>query len=209
MTLTEFHDLFGEAKRVWKAGGWGMNALAFNAMVMYGMGTIIFLKLIAKGLFASPTWAWQRWKRYGGRARGTLGQVIRDAMACHSLEEMEHFFDSIRSDELKPFERDLRVMKVSVTAAPLLGLLGTVTGMLATFNALATGGGGEKTMSMIASGISEALITTEAGLVLALSGLMFQYVLVRQHERFATHIEHVATLCMQEWRRAMERGERT
>jgi biopolymer transport protein ExbB len=123
-------------------------------------------------------------------------------MACRSLDEMEHFFDSVRNDELSPFERDLRVMKVSVTTAPLLGLLGTVTGMLATFNALATGGGGDKTMGMIASGISEALITTEAGLVLALSGLMFQYTLVRQHDRFGTHIEHVATLCMQEWRRA-------
>jgi biopolymer transport protein ExbB len=201
MILTAFNLLFAEAKEVWVAGGWGMNALAFNALVLYGMGAFVFMKLIAKGLFASPEWAWRRWKRQGGRARGTLGQIIRDAMASRSLEEMEHFFDSVRNDELSPFERDLRVMKVSVTTAPLLGLLGTVTGMLATFNALATGGGGDKTMGMIASGISEALITTEAGLVLALSGLMFQYVLMRQHDRFGTHIEHVATLCMQEWRR--------
>jgi biopolymer transport protein ExbB len=201
MILAAFNGLFREAKEVWVAGGWGMNALAFNAVVMYGMGCFVFMKLVAKGLFASPEWAWRRWKRLGGRARGTLGQIIRDGMASRSLEEMEHFFDSVRNDELSPFERDLRVMKVSVTTAPLLGLLGTVTGMLATFNALATGGGGDKTMGMIASGISEALITTEAGLVLALSGLMLQYVLMRQHDRFGTHIEHVATLCMQEWRR--------
>jgi biopolymer transport protein ExbB len=201
MTAAAFQRTIVEAQEVWTAGGWGMNALAFNAVVLYGMGAFVFLRLVAKGLFASPERAWRRWKHEGGRSRGTLGLIIRDAMASRSLEEMEHFFDSVRNDELSPFERDLRVMKVSVTTAPLLGLLGTVTGMLATFNALATGGGGDKTMGMIASGISEALITTEAGLVLALSGLMFQYVLVRQHDRFGTHIEHVATLCMQEWRR--------
>ncbi|MDQ7087725.1 MAG: MotA/TolQ/ExbB proton channel family protein [Acidobacteriota bacterium] len=72
---------------------------------------------------------------------------------------------------LAPFERDLRFMKRCVSSAPLLGLLGTVTGMLTTFAALASGSGGEKTMSMIAGGISEALITTETGLVIALPGL--------------------------------------
>jgi biopolymer transport protein ExbB len=192
--------MMAEARDVWVSGGWGMIPLAFNGLVLYGMGAFVLLKLASKGLFASPERAWRRW-RGARRARGTLDGIIRAAMRCRTLEEMEHFFDSIRNDEVSPFERDLRVMKVSVTTAPLLGLLGTVTGMLATFNALATGGGGDQTMGMIASGISEALITTETGLVLALSGMMFQYVLTRQHDRFGTNIEHVASLCMQEWRR--------
>lgn len=54
--------------------------------------------------------------------------------------------------------------------------------MLATFGALASGSGGDKTMGMIADGISEALITTETGLIIALSGLFFQYQLTRGHE---------------------------
>jgi biopolymer transport protein ExbB/TolQ len=45
----------------------------------------------------------------------------------------------LRATEVAPFERDLRVMKICVGAAPLLGLFGTVTGMLATFGALASG----------------------------------------------------------------------
>jgi biopolymer transport protein ExbB len=196
-------ELIAEAQAVWASGGWGMTALAVNGLVIFGMGTLVLIKLASKGLFASPGRAWRRWLRDPQSARGTLGKVIREAMAGRSLEEAEHYFDSVRSDELGPFERDLRVMKVSVTTAPLLGLLGTVTGMLATFNALATGGGGDKTMGMIAGGISEALITTETGLVLALTGLMFQYVLTRQHDRFGTHIEHVASLCLQELRQRL------
>lgn len=201
MNASDFTELVARAREVWQSGGWGMTALAVNGMVIFGMGALILLKLASKGIFASPARAWRRWQASGRRAGGTFGRVIREAMQSRSLEEMEHYFDAVRNDEISPFERDLRVMKVSVTTAPLLGLLGTVTGMLATFNALATGGGGDKTMGMIASGISEALITTETGLVLALSGLMFQYVLVRQHDRFNKNVEHVLTLCMQEWRR--------
>ena len=75
-------------------------------------------------------------------------------------------------------------MKVTVSTAPLLGLLGTVTGMLATFDALAAGSGGDKTMDLVAGGISEALITTETGLVIALPGLFFQFILARKRERY-------------------------
>ena len=100
--------------------------------------------------------------------------------------EFEHF----RTNEIAPFERDLKFMKTSITAAPLLGLLGTVTGMLSTFNALAIGSGGQKTMGLVAKGISEALITTETGLVIALLGLFFQYLLSGQYERYKNLIAH-------------------
>jgi biopolymer transport protein ExbB len=67
---------------------------------------------------------------------------------------------------------------------------------LMTFNGLARGGGGEQTMGIISKGISEALITTEAGLVLALTGVFIQFFLNRQHQRFDKVVTHVETLCM-------------
>jgi biopolymer transport protein ExbB len=88
-------------------------------------------------------------------------------------------------------------MKVCVSAAPLLGLLGTVTGMLATFGALASGSGGDKTMGLVASGISEALVTTETGLIIALPGLFFQYQLSRQLDRYKAFLAHLQTVCTQ------------
>ena len=56
---------------------------------------------------------------------------------------MHDAFDEIRAREIEPFVKDLKLMKIAVSAAPLVGLLSTVTGMLATFNALAAGSGGQ------------------------------------------------------------------
>jgi biopolymer transport protein ExbB len=77
----------------------------------------------------------------------------------------------------------------------LLGLFGTVTGMLATFAALASGSGGEQTMGDIAKGISEALITTEAGLVVALPGLFFHYYLSRKLRGYHNFLDDAEGLC--------------
>jgi biopolymer transport protein ExbB len=87
-------------------------------------------------------------------------------------------------------------MKLCVGVAPLLGLFGTVTGMLATFAALASGSGGEQTMSDIAKGISEALITTEAGLVVALPGLFFHYYLSRKLRGYQNFLDDAESLCL-------------
>jgi biopolymer transport protein ExbB len=201
MSVEGIRAFFDQAVAIWLSGGWGMVALAFDGLVMHALGMFILMKLWIKGVHASPERAWRRWKMRPGKPRGTVGHIIAEAMGCHSMKQMEHYFDGLHNAELYPFERDLRVMKVSVNAAPLLGLLGTVTGMLATFRALATGGGGEKTMGMVASGISEALVTTETGLVLALTGLIFQFMLTRQHNRYGRLMAHLQTLCTQELRR--------
>jgi biopolymer transport protein ExbB len=86
-------------------------------------------------------------------------------------------------------------MKVCVSAAPLLGLFGTVTGMLATFDALASGTGGEQTMGAIAKGIAEALITTEAGLAVALPGVFFHYFMAQRLEASVDFLGHVQSTC--------------
>ena len=99
-------------------------------------------------------------------ARWLGGRELLDfATGGRTIGDTQLFFEQLRTTEIVPFERDLKVMQIFVSAAPLMGLLGTVTGMLATFGALATGSGGDKTMGMVAEGISEALVTTETGLV--------------------------------------------
>ena len=74
--------------------------------------------------------------------------------------------------------RHLAVITVLAAVAPLLGLLGTVTGMIETFNVIQLYGTGNA--QGLASGISEALITTQTGLLVAIPGLFAAHVLRRQ-----------------------------
>jgi biopolymer transport protein ExbB len=69
-------------------------------------------------------------------------------------------------------------LALSAAAAPLLGLLGTVTGMINTFNMITVFGAGDP--KTLAGGISEALITTEFGLVVAIPSLLLHAVLSRR-----------------------------
>lgn len=66
-----------------------------------------------------------------------------------------------------PFDPPLKLLEVTAALAPLLGLLGTVTGMMAAFSAMATAQGGADP-TQLSGGIYEALTTTAAGLVIAI-----------------------------------------
>lgn len=76
----------------------------------------------------------------------------------------------LSATELAPFRRELGVLRALVAAAPLLGLLGTVRGMVGLFAALGERGTGD--VARIAAGISEAILTTQVGLVVALPGIV-------------------------------------
>lgn len=198
-------ELWTRAVAIWVAGGWGMAAIAFNAMVTFGLATRIALNLMSKGYGVRES-TWRSWVEDPSKAKGSVGAIIMRAMSQPDYSLTAQVFEGVRATETAPFVRDLRVMKVTVGTAPLLGLFGTVTGMLATFSALATGSGGEKTMAQIAQGISEALITTETGLIVALPGLFVHYLLARSHERYKAFLARVETVCNQtQWRRAQAR----
>ena len=80
---------------------------------------------------------------------------------------------------------------VSASAAPLLGLLGTVTGMIHTFRLITAFGVGNA--RLLADGISEALVTTEAGLCVAIPALLCHAWLTHLSKRHATNLESKIT----------------
>lgn len=89
-------------------------------------------------------------------------------------------------------DQNLQIIKTLVTLCPLLGLLGTVTGMIEVFNILAiTGGGDARSM---ASGVSRATIPTMAGMVAALSGVFASTWLSRKAEREKELIQDQLTI---------------
>jgi biopolymer transport protein ExbB len=81
------------------------------------------------------------------------------------LETLQLHLDEAVLKEIPPLERGLNLVKVLAAVAPLMGLLGTVIGMIVTFQAITLFGTGDP--KLMAGGISQALITTVLGLIAA------------------------------------------
>lgn len=190
-------EVWSQAQVIWLSGGWAMIAIAVIALVLFSIGLNMWLKLSRKGFTRVPESVWRQWIEHPVERKGAVGRLLDFISGSRSINDMALAFDHVHATETAPFERDLRLMRICVGTAPLVGLLGTVTGMLTTFDALSTGSGGDQTMGMIAGGISEALITTETGLVIALPGLFFQYQLQRKFERYKAFLAHLETVCTQ------------
>ncbi len=101
----------------------------------------------------------------------------------------EVMYEKVLSMRLK-LERFLPFIAISASAAPLLGLLGTVTGIINTFKLITVFGSGDvKTLS---AGISEALITTEYGLIVAIPSLLIHAFLSRKARGVINQMEKAA-----------------
>ncbi len=96
---------------------------------------------------------------------------------------MHNAFLRASNQELTRFQQGMAILDTVITAAPLLGLLGTVTGMMNTFGALGGGGDIAANASKITGGVAEALIATACGLCIAVTSLLpFNYVNARIEE---------------------------
>lgn len=90
------------------------------------------------------------------------------------------------------FNRGLPFIAVGAATAPLLGLLGTVTGIISTFKLITVFGSGD--VKMLSSGISEALITTEFGLIIAIPSLLIHAFLSRKARALLDRMEQLAVM---------------
>lgn len=195
--LNTLENLCQQAISIWLSGGWSMVAIATIAMVMFTLSMHVYYKLAMKGFDRVREKTWRKWIDNPQDRKGPIGQLLDFVDGSKTIKDMSTHFEELHSVETTPFVRDLKVITICVSAAPLLGLLGTVTGMLSTFDALAKGSGGDKTMGLVAEGISEALVTTETGLIVALSGLLFLYMLTRRFEGYKAFLAHLETVCTQ------------
>ncbi|PKQ74422.1 biopolymer transporter ExbB [Aeromonas sobria] len=97
-----------------------------------------------------------------------------------NIEDLESKLDEIILRNVPKFEKGISIIKLIASVAPLLGLLGTVVGMIATFQAITLFGTGDP--KLMAGGISEALVTTMQGLVVAVP-MLFLYTIVQTQSR--------------------------
>ena len=101
---------------------------------------------------------------------GRVLQSYRDLPQPVDMDALEAKMDEAVLRELPALERGQAIIKLFAGIAPLLGLLGTVTGMIATFQAITNFGTGDP--KLMAAGISQALVTTVLGLLAAIPLLL-------------------------------------
>jgi biopolymer transport protein ExbB len=111
---------------------------------------------------------------------GIAGDLL--ATAINHVDEKKEYIEEVLYEKMlgarTKLERGLPFLALAATTGPLLGLLGTVTGMIATFKAISSFGGGDP--KMLAAGISEALICTATGMAVAIPSLLFHAFLSRR-----------------------------
>jgi len=120
---------------------------------------------------------------------GAVARVIGIVLRHRKLPRIQHeelVNESILA-ERPTLERFLPALNVIAAVAPLLGLLGTVTGMIGTFHVITTHGTGDP--RLLSGGISEALLTTQFGLMLAIPVLLVHTLLVGRVDHILTDME--------------------
>jgi len=140
--------------------------------------------------------------------------LARIFLAALELEEPnpEEFRLALESEaqaEIPVLKRFQNIFETIISLAPLLGLLGTVLGLIASFASLNLGDvGGSKTTN-VTSGISEALVSTASGLIVAIFILMFANTFRGLYQRQIALIQEYGGQLELLYRRRYERGEKT
>lgn len=127
------------------------------------------------------------------RSDNPLGRVLSriDQVQMQDEELLYLAVDDALSVEQSRLNQALPFLKLVAAIAPMLGLLGTVTGMIETFQAIALQGSGDP--KLMSGGISEALVTTVEGLVTAIPILLVHSLLVSKSQALGTLLEARAT----------------
>ncbi len=126
------------------------------------------------------------------RIPGLTGGLL--VAAIEHLDEKKEYIEEILYEKMlharTKLERGIPFLALAATTGPLLGLLGTVMGMIATFKTISSFGSGDP--KLLAAGISEALICTATGMAIAIPALLFHAFLSRKAKSIIGGMEQTA-----------------
>ncbi|MCY4469645.1 MAG: MotA/TolQ/ExbB proton channel family protein [Thiotrichales bacterium] len=170
-----------------KSGGWLMApiilcSIVAMAIIVERLWSLQRERVVPEDLVAR---AWQ-WASTGAlteeriqalRDGSPLGRILAACLASRHLDRelMKEYIEEVGRHVAHELERYLNALGTIAAISPLLGLLGTVIGMIKVFAVITAQGVGEP--RVLAGGISEALITTAAGLTVAIPSLLFHRML--------------------------------
>jgi len=115
------------------------------------------------------------------------------------VQDYEFILKEVTNQEISPYERRLNLLASVISISPMLGLLGTVTGMIRAFTNISKYGAGDA--AIVADGIAEALLTTAAGLMIAIPVIVIYNYLNRRLEKMENEIDDVVTNIINIFRR--------
>lgn len=146
-------------------------------------------------------------KRRVREVRGPVGEMLTAGVETmgRSRDLMEDTMFERVLDRKERLNKALPFISVCAASAPLLGLLGTVTGIINTFKQITVFGSGD--VKSLSGGISEALITTKFGLIVAIPSLLIHAYLSRRARGFVTQMESNAVRFANEVARSETFGE--
>lgn len=163
---------------IWIKGGWLMAPLALLALVIYFCGFELIFFFHRYGFDKADKNTWGHWIDKPDEAEGAIGAAIQFTQEGGGrFAIIRSRVNELRMAYISPVKRRIHYLSILVTIAPLAGLLGTVIGMIVTFSGLSSSRG--SSLDIVAGGISQALITTQTGLIIAIPG----YVLVHHAKR--------------------------
>ncbi|MBP6808223.1 MAG: MotA/TolQ/ExbB proton channel family protein [Chromatiaceae bacterium] len=185
-----------------RAGGWLMwpilaCSVVAMAIILERLWSLRRRRVMPPGLM-ELVWQWQldqalTPERIQALAQGSpLGRLLSAGLVNrnHSREIMKEAINDVGRQVVAGLERYLNTLGTIASVSPLLGLLGTVFGMIDIFTVIIDAGVGNP--GILAGGISEALLTTAAGLTVAIPSLMFHRYFNGRVNQFALAMEEEA-----------------
>ena len=185
-----------------QSGGWLMApillcSVAAMAIIVERLWSLQRERVVPADL-AARAWEWVRTgtlteERIQALREGSpFGRILAAVLASRHLdrEMMKEYIEEVGRHVAHELDRYLNALGTIAAISPLLGLLGTVIGMIKVFAVITAQGVGEP--RVLAGGISEALVTTAAGLTVAIPSLLFHRVLRGRVDELVVTMEREA-----------------
>ncbi|MFQ5444061.1 MAG: MotA/TolQ/ExbB proton channel family protein [Nitrospinales bacterium] len=189
-------------------GGVVMYPIIFSSVLMVGIGIERAYQLRRKNIInpeflknVQAHWDWQDislglqlCKSYDH----SLSRILKAGLLRFGgkVDEIERAIEGAGQHEASLLNSNLRVLGAVANLTPMMGLLGTVFGMIKAFNVISQSGTGHP--GLVASGISEALITTAAGLVVGIPALALYHYFRGKIDRFIFEMEEISFQLVEE-----------
>lgn len=199
-------DFFEGVVTVWelvKSGGWMMLPIIVSSIVALAITAERLWTLrasrVAPAHLVGQVWRWMKDKQLNKdklkelREDSPLGEILAAGLANsrHGREIMKESIEEAASRVIHELERYISTLGTIAAMAPLLGLLGTVLGMIDIFSSF-MGTNMATNPAVMAGGISKALVTTASGLIVAIPALFFHRLLQRRIDDLVIGMEQEA-----------------